>query len=92
MVQKIAEIKIHKKILDKFLYLEKQILIALDAAKHRSYQKQQAAKRIQKCCQEVEQAVCSLYKAGEYPSEARVSQLISQPGYFRYKKVRRYLN
>ena len=62
------------------------------SAKYRSYQKQQTAERIQKCCREVEQAVHNLYQAGEYPSEARVSQLISQPGYFRYKKVRRYLN
>jgi len=62
------------------------------SAKYRSYQKQQTAERIQKCCQEVEQAVRSLHQAGEYPSEARVSQLISQPGYFRYKEVRKYLN
>ncbi|MBE9168633.1 hypothetical protein IQ238_14330 [Pleurocapsales cyanobacterium LEGE 06147] len=30
----------------------------------------------------------SIYKLGEYLIEARVSQLISQPGYFRYKEVR----
>ena len=62
------------------------------SAKHRSYQKQQTAERIQKCCQEVQQAVLNLHLAGEYPSEARVSQLISQPGYFRYKEVRSFLN
>ncbi len=62
------------------------------SAKYRSYQKQQTAERIQKYCQEVEQAARSLHQAGEYPSEARVSQLISQPGYFRYKEVRRFLN
>lgn len=62
------------------------------SAKYRSYQKQQTAERIQKCCQEVEQAVRSLHQVGEYPSEARVSTLISQPGYFRYKEVRRFLN
>ena len=61
------------------------------SAKYRKYQKQQTAERIQKCCQEVEQAVCNLHQAGEYPSEARVSQLISQPGYFRYKEVRKSL-
>lgn len=44
--------------------------------------------KIEECCQEVRQAVCALIQKGEYPSEARVSQLISQPGYFRYKKVR----
>ena len=62
------------------------------SAKHRSYQKQQTAERIQKCCQEVQQAVSNLHLSGEYPSEARVSQLITQPGYFRYKEVRKYLN
>lgn len=62
------------------------------SAKYRSYKKQQTAERIQKCCREIEQAVRSLHQGGEYPSEARVSQLISQPGYFRYEKVRRFLN
>lgn len=38
--------------------------------------------------QEVKQTVAVLHKKGEYPSETRVSTLISQPGYFRYKKVR----
>ena len=45
-------------------------------------------RKIEECCQEVKQAVSTLIHKGEYPSEARVSQLISQPGYFRYKKVR----
>ena len=62
------------------------------SAKYRSYKKLQTAQRIQKCCQEVEQAVHDIYKSGEYPSEARVSQSISQPGYFRYKEVRKSLN
>jgi DNA-binding XRE family transcriptional regulator len=62
------------------------------SAKYRSHQKQQTAERIQKSCREVEHAVRNLYLAGEYPSEARVSQLISQPGYFRYRQVRKSLN
>ena len=62
------------------------------SAKYHTYQKQQTVERIQKCCQEVEQAVYNLRQAGEYPSEARVSQLISQPGYFRYKEVRKSLS
>ena len=44
--------------------------------------------KIDQSCKEVRQAVSTLIQKGEYPSEARVSQLISQPGYFRYKKVR----
>jgi transcriptional regulator with XRE-family HTH domain len=62
------------------------------SAKYSTYQKLNKAKRIRDCCQEIEQAVLSIYKSGEYPTEARVSQLISQPGYFRYKEVRDTLN
>lgn len=62
------------------------------SAKYRNYQRQQTQERIQTSCQEVEQAVSNLHQAGEYPSEARVSQLISQPGHFRYKEVRKSLN
>ena len=62
------------------------------SSKYRNYQQQQTQERIQISCQEVEQAVSNLHQAGEYPSEARVSQLISQPGYFRYKEVRKSLN
>lgn len=62
------------------------------SAKYRSYQQQQTYERIQRSCQEVEQVVHNLHQVGEYPSEARVSQLISQPGYFRYKEVRKSLN
>ena len=62
------------------------------SAKYRNYEQQKTYKRIQRSCQEVEQAVRNLHQAGEYPSEARVSQLISLPGHFRYKKVRKSLN
>ena len=58
------------------------------SAKYRSYQDRVRDKKIEECCQEVRQAVNTLIEKGEYPSEARVSRLISQPGYFRYKKVR----
>jgi len=58
------------------------------SAKYRFYRKLETAKRIENCCKEIEQAVHQIYRSGEYPSEARVSELISQPGYFRYKEVR----
>ena len=58
------------------------------SAKYRRYQNQIRAIKIEECCEEVRQAVSVLHQKGEYPSEARVSRLISQPGYFRYKKVR----
>ena len=56
--------------------------------KHRRARNRVRARKIEESCQEVRQAVSTLIQRGEYPSEARVSQLISQPGYFRYKKVR----
>ena len=55
------------------------------------YQRLIRAKKIEDCCQQVREAVIFLVQRGEYPSEARVSDLISQPGYFRYKKVRMVL-
>ena len=58
------------------------------SAKYFYYQRLISAKKIEDCCKEVREAVIFLVKRGEYPSEARVSDLISQPGYFRYKKVR----
>ncbi len=58
------------------------------SSKYRSHQAQSKNRKIDECCQEVRQAVALLYRKGECPSEARVSASISQPGYFRYKKVR----
>ncbi|MDJ0571063.1 MAG: TniQ family protein [Pleurocapsa sp. MO_192.B19] len=58
------------------------------SAKYRNYQAKIRKKKIDKSCREVKQAVFTLVRKGEYPSEARVSQLISQPGNFRYKQVR----
>ena len=43
---------------------------------------------LQDCCEEVQKAVTTLYNQGEYPTEARVSQMISRPGFLRYKRVR----
>ncbi|WP_019506883.1 hypothetical protein [Pleurocapsa sp. PCC 7319] len=58
------------------------------SAKYRNYRAKISRKNIEASCQEVKQAVSTLIQKGEYPSEARVSQLISQPGNFRYKQVR----
>ncbi|MEL6439069.1 MAG: hypothetical protein AAFQ80_07445 [Cyanobacteria bacterium J06621_8] len=56
--------------------------------KYRRDRRRLRAMKIEECCLEVRQAVSTLIQKGEYPSEARVSQLISEPGYFRYEKVR----
>ncbi|MEO1339941.1 MAG: hypothetical protein AAFV28_02070 [Cyanobacteria bacterium J06635_13] len=56
--------------------------------RYRRDRKRTQAAKIDECCREVSRAVFTLIQKGEHPSEARVSQLISQPGYFRYVKVR----
>ncbi|PSF36208.1 hypothetical protein C7H19_14535 [Aphanothece hegewaldii CCALA 016] len=56
--------------------------------KRRHYQHLCHIASIDKCCLEIKEAIITLGKLGEYPTEARVCELISNPGYFRYKKVR----
>lgn len=56
--------------------------------KRRNLEKINHQKNIQDCCQEVKQAAINLYKKGIYPTEAKVSEIISRPGFFRYKQVR----
>jgi|SRR5919199_3580507 transcriptional regulator with XRE-family HTH domain len=62
------------------------------SAKHLSYIKAARLKRIEQYCQEVRQAALQLHKQGEYPTEARVSQLLIKPGCLRYKEVRAALH
>ncbi|MBD2302143.1 hypothetical protein [Nostoc sp. FACHB-190] len=45
-------------------------------------------KRIEKCCEEVKQAVQQFHTEGIYPSEAAISKLLAKPGCFRDKEVR----
>lgn len=40
------------------------------------------------CCQEVRQAVVELHTKGVYPSEGRLAELLTRPGFLRYKEVR----
>ena len=58
------------------------------SAKYTDYKKSTFLKKIEKCCQEVREAAFELHRRGGYPSEARISELISHPGHLRYKKVR----
>ncbi|MCA1991407.1 MAG: TniQ family protein [Coleofasciculus sp. S288] len=58
------------------------------AAKSRQYLHTRRLEAVAHCCEEVRQATLKLHSQGEYPTEARVSLLISKPGYFRYKQVR----
>jgi transcriptional regulator with XRE-family HTH domain len=40
------------------------------------------------CCREVRQAVVELHTKGVYPSEARIAELLTRPGFLRYTEVR----
>ena len=62
------------------------------SAKYRSYGKTCHTENIQQSCKEVKQIVLKLHNQGEYPSEARVSKIMTHPGYLRYKQVRAALN
>lgn len=59
------------------------------SSRYLSYRQICYQQSVSQCCQEVEQAVITLYQQGAYPTEDLVSQLISHPGYFRYKRVRK---
>lgn len=58
------------------------------SAKCRDYKKACHIKSIEKLCSEVKEIVLSLNTQGVYPTEARVSELMANPGFFRYKQVR----
>ncbi|MBD2449175.1 TniQ family protein [Nostoc sp. FACHB-152] len=62
------------------------------SAKYLSYGKACHKEKIQQSCREVKQIVLKLHHQGEYPSEARVSEIMAHPGYLRYKQVRAALN
>ena len=51
------------------------------SAKYRSYGKECHAEKIQKSCREVKQIVLKLHNQGEYPSETRVSEIMTHHGY-----------
>jgi DNA-binding XRE family transcriptional regulator len=58
------------------------------SAKYNNFQKNRHCQAIQQSREEVRQAILKLCREGVYPSEGRVAQLISRPGYLRYKQVR----
>jgi transcriptional regulator with XRE-family HTH domain len=57
-------------------------------AKRRNYRHICHLFMIDQCCQEIKEAIASLHQLGEHPTESRVCELINNPGYLRYKKVR----
>ena len=58
------------------------------SAKSRLYRKAAHEKKIGCSCEEVRQIALKLHHQSVYPSESRVSKLMTRPGDLRYKKVR----
>jgi DNA-binding XRE family transcriptional regulator len=58
------------------------------STKSRCYRRATLEKKIEKSCEEVRQIALKLHKENLYPSECRVSELMTKPGYLRNKKVR----
>ncbi|MBD1864002.1 MULTISPECIES: TniQ family protein [Trichocoleus] len=58
------------------------------SAKYDQFQKIRHHREIEQSRKEINQAVLKLYSEGLYPSEGQVAQLMSKPGYLRYKQVR----
>ncbi|HEY9626115.1 MAG TPA: hypothetical protein V6C84_02330 [Coleofasciculaceae cyanobacterium] len=58
------------------------------SARYLSDRKVTQLEAIDQCCQEVRQAVVKLHHEGLVPSEGRVTEFLSRPGYLRYEIVR----
>ncbi|WP_353932213.1 hypothetical protein WJM97_06410 [Okeanomitos corallinicola TIOX110] len=61
------------------------------SANYLSYRRGLFLENLAQSCREVQQICAKLYHDGVYPSEARVSKLMTKPGYLRYKQVRTML-
>lgn|GEM_PF-3722150 len=60
--------------------------------KYRIYKKACHIRNIEQSCKEIRQIVFKLHHEGEYPTEVIVSELMSDPGYLRYKQIRATLD
>ncbi len=58
------------------------------SAKSRRYRKAAHEKKIEQSCEEVRQIALKLHSENVYPSEGRVSDLMTKPGDLRNKQVR----
>ncbi|MBD2004479.1 MULTISPECIES: hypothetical protein [Cyanophyceae] len=84
-ITEIAEqLKINRRVLSRHF----PVLCHKIVTKRRHYMRMSHLAAIEQCCQEIKEAIVSLQQSGEYPSESRVCELISNPGYFRYQQVR----
>jgi transcriptional regulator with XRE-family HTH domain len=62
------------------------------SAKYIFYRRAKKLSTIEQCRQEVRQAVINLYNQNIYPSEARISKLLTKPGFLRYTEVREMID
>ncbi len=60
--------------------------------KRHQHQKTCYEQRLKDCCAEIRQVTQMLYDKGEYPTEEKVTQLLSHPSYLRYKSIREAFN
>lgn len=58
------------------------------AARYLNQRQANKLQAIAQCCEEVRQAAFKLHEQGIYPSEARITELLTKPGFLRYKEVR----
>jgi transcriptional regulator with XRE-family HTH domain len=58
------------------------------SAKYRQYRQAAQEKKIEQSCEEVRQIALKLHNENVYPSEGRVSELMTKPGDLRNKQVR----
>lgn len=56
--------------------------------KYKKHRRESHLDIIEQVCLEIKEIVNRLHNDGEYPSEMRVSEYLSKPGYLRYRKVR----
>ncbi|WP_088892412.1 TniQ family protein [Leptolyngbya ohadii] len=73
------------------LYRNFKELCRAISARYDQYEQIRYLRSIEECCEEVRQVVHRLHREGTYPSEARVSQHLTKPGYLRNKRVRSVL-
>jgi hypothetical protein len=61
------------------------------ASIYQNYVQQSCEENLASCCHQVQQIVDRLHREGQYPSESRVAQLMDNPNFIRYEKVRSVL-
>jgi transcriptional regulator with XRE-family HTH domain len=58
------------------------------SARYLAYRREQGARKRQRLCAEIRQAVAEVHGAGRYPSANRIAPLLSQPGFIRDHQAR----